>query len=236
MKKLKEVTAVIPVRKGSQRVRGKNLRHFSIKDGDPKSLLEWKIEQLLEFLPANNILVSSDWEQALDVAGSYGVTLDERPEHLAQADSPFEDLIQHCGKLAQTEYMAWAPATSPFIGSSSMFELCSEYIGLNENTVEKGMIATSKEFSYFLMGGRPLNFPIGKGHVQTQEIQPLMRWDWAFCIREREAIVREKYMFSQEPLLYEIDGLSNVDINEELDFLVAQELCDLYLKREQNAE
>lgn len=236
MRQFTEVAAVIPVRRGSQRVSGKNLRHFSTKDGKPKSLLEWKIEQLLEFLPADNVLVSSDWDQALAVAKSYGVTLDQRPEHLAQADSPFEDLIQHCGNLIQTKYMAWAPATSPFIGSSSMFEICAQYLGLNENTVDKGMIATSKESSYFLMGGRPLNFPIGKGHVQTQDIQPLMRWDWAFCIRERESIVREKYMFSVEPMLYEIDSLSNIDINEELDFLVAQKLCDLYLEREQHAE
>ena len=50
---MKKITALIPVRKGSQRVKNKNIKKFS-----DSNLLKIKIEQLKKIKSINNIVVS----------------------------------------------------------------------------------------------------------------------------------------------------------------------------------
>lgn len=231
-----DTTVIVPIRKGSNRVRGKNLRPFydlEKKQGGG-SLLHWKLEQLLHVFPEKNIIVSSDWDKARDVAKSYGVETDDRPDWLAQADSPFEELIKHCALLVKTQFMAWSPATSPFMGASEISQMLESFDSLDVKEKREGMVAASKEASYFFMGGQPLNFPVGKGHVQTQEIQPLMKFDWAFSVRELNQVVQSSYMFSEAPTIFEIDSFANIDVNDELDFEMAKNLVELYRKRAKN--
>ena len=61
-------TAVIPVRAGSTRVKDKNIRPFA-----GSSLLEVKIEQLKRISYIDQIVVSSDSEQMLELATCKGV-------------------------------------------------------------------------------------------------------------------------------------------------------------------
>ena len=61
MKKDK-LTAVIPVRKGSQRVKNKNLKPFA-----DSTLLDIKIETLKKVIGLDEIVVSSDSQEMLDI-------------------------------------------------------------------------------------------------------------------------------------------------------------------------
>ena len=72
------ITAIIPVRKGSQRVKNKNKKKFA-----NSSLLEIKIKQLLELQKRNKItevIVSSDDQEMLDIAEKLGAMTHKRSE------------------------------------------------------------------------------------------------------------------------------------------------------------
>lgn len=233
----KETTVIVPIRKGSTRVKGKNLKPFydlGSKPGGGGSLLHWKLEQLLHVFPEKNVIVSTDWDSATEVANSYGVVTDDRPDWLAEADSPFEELIKHCALLVETQYMAWSPATSPFMGAAEISQMLESFSSLREREKQDGMVAASKEPSYFFMGGQPLNFPVGKGHVRTQDIQPLTILNWAFSIRATKQVLADSYMFSESPHIFEIDRFANLDVNDELDFEMAKNLVELYRQRAKN--
>ena len=58
-----KITAVIPIRKGSQRVVGKNLRSFA-----GSNLLEIKIENLKKVKSIDEIIVNTDSEEAIEIA------------------------------------------------------------------------------------------------------------------------------------------------------------------------
>jgi CMP-N-acetylneuraminic acid synthetase len=60
-------TAIIPVRAGSRRLPNKNIMPFW-----GKNLLTYKIEQLLKVDEIENIVVSSDSDQMLEMAEKYG--------------------------------------------------------------------------------------------------------------------------------------------------------------------
>ncbi|MEM6823144.1 MAG: acylneuraminate cytidylyltransferase family protein, partial [Verrucomicrobiota bacterium] len=62
-----DITAVVPVRKGSRRLKNKNLAAFA-----GKSLLEHKIETLKQVSMIKKIVVSSDSTKMLTIAANLG--------------------------------------------------------------------------------------------------------------------------------------------------------------------
>ena len=57
-----KITAVIPIRSGSQRVKDKNLRPFA-----GTTLMENKIEMLLNVPELDSIVVNTNSEQAIEI-------------------------------------------------------------------------------------------------------------------------------------------------------------------------
>ena len=67
--KTNKLTAVIPVRKGSQRVKNKNLKPFA-----NTTLLDIKIETLKKVAGLDEIVVTSDSDKMLDIARKHNIT------------------------------------------------------------------------------------------------------------------------------------------------------------------
>ena len=74
------LTAVIPVRKGSQRVEDKNLRLFN-----KKNLLTHKIEKLKKIKGINKIVINTDSEKAIKIAKDHGVNYWKREDYFASS-------------------------------------------------------------------------------------------------------------------------------------------------------
>ena len=70
----KKITAVVPIRKGSQRIIDKNFIPFV----DGKSLLEVKLEMLKKITLIDEIIVNTDSQRAMDIADKYGVSKKRR--------------------------------------------------------------------------------------------------------------------------------------------------------------
>jgi CMP-N-acetylneuraminic acid synthetase len=64
-------------RAGSQRFKNKNLAEFGPAQL-ATTLLQWKIEQLLEVFPREKIILSSDSSDYLDLGSNYKITLHSR--------------------------------------------------------------------------------------------------------------------------------------------------------------
>ena len=79
---MKKITAVIPVRQGSQRVKNKNFKEFA-----GKSLLEHKID-IVKKLPVDNIIINTDSEYAISLAKENNVEF-VLPQDTYDGDLPF---------------------------------------------------------------------------------------------------------------------------------------------------
>ena len=101
----KKITALIPVRKGSKRVKNKNTRSFS-----DTNLLENKIKILHEVNELTDqhideILVTSDCPIAKDIAEKWGVSYVDRDEYYASDDCPCSENLEYIAKQTNTEYV-----------------------------------------------------------------------------------------------------------------------------------
>lgn len=231
MKLSEDFTVIVPVRAGSERIKGKNLRDFHVfGDGRTDSLLSWKIKQLKEVFRPEQIVLSSNWSAAIEVAGDLGVRTHRRDESLCLSDSPFNEVILDATKLVDSTHMIWAPVTSPFFGPSEMVDSLTAYSTL-PFARENGLLAVSERRSYFFLENSAINFPISGHHIQTQNIVPILEWNWAFSMRETDRVRRDSYMFSTAPEFFIASSLANLDIDYEEDFLSAQALIPLYRDR-----
>ena len=77
---MKKITAVVPVRKGSVRVKNKNMKPFA-----GSSLLKIKIDQLKQIETIERIIVSSDCKDMLSLASDLGVETHIREEYFASS-------------------------------------------------------------------------------------------------------------------------------------------------------
>ena len=76
------ITAVVAVRKGSQRVPNKNIRPF----GD-SNLLQMKLDTLKEVDGIDDIIVNSDCDEMLDIGRMNDVKTHNRDEYFASSKS-----------------------------------------------------------------------------------------------------------------------------------------------------
>lgn len=115
MKNRQSVLAIIPARGGSKRIPRKNIRKLC-----GKTLLEWAIHTAMEAQEITRLVVSSDDDAILDLAGQASADLPlKRPDAIAGDDSPAIEYVQHALAHFQTHHqesydvVAIMQATSP---------------------------------------------------------------------------------------------------------------------------
>ncbi|SIN78624.1 N-acylneuraminate cytidylyltransferase [Sulfurivirga caldicuralii] len=223
----KTFLGVIPARGGSKRLPEKNIRPLA-----GKPLLGWTAEAALQSKYLDDVLVSTDSEAIAQVARDFGVAVPfMRPTHLATDEASTFSVLRHA--LSQWEalhgpvdYVVVLQPTSPLRTAQHIDEAI-------ELAVEKaaGGVASvcpvdhpPEWMNTLSEDGRMDNFlrpqVIGK---RSQEFPQQYRLNGAVGISRAENI-REGRDFWHTPRLYayRMDPLHSVDIDSELDFLLAE--------------
>ncbi len=104
------IIGLIPARKGSKRIPGKNM---TLLDGKP--LLQHTIEQAIESEAFDEIVLSTDWDECEDLAIELGVDVVRRPEELCRDNSHDFEWVSHVLDILPgfEAFMILRP-TSPF--------------------------------------------------------------------------------------------------------------------------
>ena len=227
-----KLSIVLPIRKGSQRVKNKNIRPFS-KDG--KSLTELKIIELLKIKGVDEIVVTSNYEEAITQVEAIAkdnpkIKIDRRPEHLCQSTTIVKELIEYMPTITKGEHILWLHVTSPFVKSTDYEKAIDNYFEALENGYDSIMSVT--EIKQFLWSDRSkkivnANPNIDTKWVQTQDLEPLYEINHAFYINSRKNYLKTSDRIGINPYLAILKGSKNIDIDYEDDFKLARKIFDL---------
>lgn len=126
-KSTKTIIALIPARSGSKRVPGKNTKLLA---GHP--LIAYTIAAAQQSKVFDNIVVSSDSEETLQIALQMGVAGVRRPEKYAHDDSPDIEWVKHAltsSTIADRQHDCFAilRPTSPFRTATTIRRAWHEY-------------------------------------------------------------------------------------------------------------
>jgi CMP-N,N'-diacetyllegionaminic acid synthase len=104
-----EVVGLIPAREGSKGIPRKNLAPLA-----GKPLLAWTIEAAQESATVTRTVVSTDWEEAAELARQVGAEVLGRPPDLAADETPMLDVVRHAlAELGGCDALVLLQPTSP---------------------------------------------------------------------------------------------------------------------------
>jgi len=212
-----ETVALIPVREGSQRVKGKNFIEFI----DGKSLLDIKIEQLKNTGCFEHIYLSSDSDNVCKIAQEKGVKFLKRKTKYCQADVRWAECIKHIiGTIPGNPLVTWALTTSPLFYN---FEEALKQFNASKD--HDSLVAVLAKKSFFLnKDGKGINFETGYQHPYSQELETYYEITGACYIGKKEDMFKWSYWFGPKPLLFEVSETESVDVDTPDDFAIGQKL------------
>lgn len=213
-----EITAVVPVRAGSRRLPGKNMASFL-----GKPLLQHKLDQLGQLFAKDQILVSSDSEQMLDLALENGVLVHERQSEFADdvEGKPLGETIAHIASFAGTEHVLWAQVTSPIVEAENYRDGVVRYFeGLNAGF--DSLVSVQRVREYLRNEAGPLNYKIGNGHTPSQFLPDIWKITYGMVMAPRKSMMAWGYYYGNNPFLLEVDKFTAMDIDDHQDLVLAE--------------
>lgn len=219
------ILAVIPARGGSVGVEGKNLRRLM---GRP--LIAWTIEAAHASRRLARTILSSDDEAIIETARDLGCEVPfRRPPELAQADTPGIMPILHALESLQEvyEYVVCLQPTSPLRRAEHIDAAIATFFS-NEADTCVGVVSV-EQHPYWMMRELPdgclAPFVEDAPTVtRRQDLPPVYALNGAFYMARSESLARSGSFVHGRCVPFVMDRRSSLDIDTELDFLIAEAL------------
>lgn len=219
---MKNLVAVIPVRKNSQRVKKKNFRKFN-----KKNLLIYKIEKLKKIKWFDDIIVNTDSEEAISIAKKMNVSYHKRESFFASSKCKNSDFWEHIANVTDSENIFFTNCTSPLIKTSTYIKILKIY---NKNNYYQSFNTVTELKDYLYLRGKPLNFDPSKA-PNSQNLPEIVKLNFAINIISKKLMKKNKSVISKRPYLYKIDAIEGLDIDTLSDFNYAEFLHKKLFKK-----
>ena len=223
--------AFLPCRKGSQRIKEKNIKPIlDFKMG----LVEIKLSQLLKVEKIKKIFLSTDDIQIINFARrleNKKIIIDIRPEHLCSNDTSTDLLINYVAEKFEEKNILWTHVTSPFINSELYQLFIEKYFEVIHYNNDSLMTVT--KIQKFLWDDKgPLSYTLDKEKwPRTQTLKPLYEINSGAFIAHSNIYKNFKNRIGISPFLYEIDQLTAFDIDWPEDWIIAETLMSNNIKK-----
>ena len=218
----KTFLAIIPARGGSKRLPRKN-----ILDLNGKPLIAWSIEAGLQSKYIDKIVVTSDDDEIINISNKFGAQTIKRPEELASDTATTFDAIQHTiNNIVKYDYVVLLQPTSPLRDNNHI----DKAIELLESKNADAVVSVC-EMDHSPLWSNTLDESLSmKGFLRdevlnqrSQDLEKYYRLNGAIYICKVDKLLEEKsFMLKDNIFAYVMDKESSVDIDEEIDFKLAQ--------------
>lgn len=218
----KDITAIIPVRAGSTRLKNKNVAPFA-----GTNLLLNKIEQLKKVQEVNRIVVSSDSEMMLEMAREAGVECHKRaPEYCDEKTKSFGEVVRHIAENVEGENILWATCTSPLVFPKIYSQAIKEYFDAIEQGYDS-LVSFEKIKRYLWDNNGPINYELGLKHVPSQQLPDMYIVTDGILLAPRRKMIEWSYFHGRNPYKFIVDKRTAVDIDDGLDLATARAWLDM---------
>ncbi|RJP52240.1 MAG: acylneuraminate cytidylyltransferase family protein [Anaerolineaceae bacterium] len=211
-----KLAALLPMRHHSQRVPGKNYRPLA-----GKPLYQHILETLQAVPEIDTVIVDTDSEPVMDGVRRLfpDVKLIPRPEHLRADDVPMNDILLYDTAQVRADFYLQTHSTNPLLKAETISRAIKSF-STNLPTYDSLFSVTRLQTRLYWQDGRAINHnPLEL--IQTQDLPPVYEENSCIYLFTRKNLERKKHRIGDSPLMYEIPADEAWDIDEELDFEIA---------------
>ena len=209
----KTITAIVPVRKGSQRVKNKNFKSFA-----GSNLLRIKLGVLKQVKTIDKIVVSTDSPEAIEIAKEFGVDYHKRESYYASSECNNSEFYQNLAENIDGHYLMYTPVTAPLIEVKTYYDFINRF---SNSTIHDSMVTASYVKDHLWLDNKPMNYDPNNA-PNTQDLPDIVKLTYGINIISRENMIKFRNVVGKKPAFYVLEGEETVDIDTPLEFKFAE--------------
>lgn len=215
------VTAIVPMRHDSVRVPGKNYRDFA-----GKPLFHRIIDTLLQATEVDQVVIDTDSPEIAASATKHftNVILIERPLHLREGEVPMNDVLLHTISQVPSDFYLQTHSTNPLLRAVSVDCAVGQF-KRQYPMYDTLFSVTRKQVRLWDQLTRPVNHNANI-LLRTQDLPPVYEENSCLYLFTQETLEEQHNRIGRRPLMFEIDAREAMDIDEEIDFEMAEFLFE----------
>ena len=208
--------ALVPMKEHSERVPNKNIRDFC---GKP---LYHHILTSLEACPyISQIYIDTDSSFIANEAPKhFDVQIIDRPLELRSDFTPTNEIILYDLSKIKAEYFLQTHSTNPLLKTETITRAIEKFLH-NLPNYDSLFSVTRLQTRLWDANGHPINHDPGI-LLRTQDLPPVYEENSNLYIFTRATLKARRNRLGKRPLMFEIDRIEAWDIDEELDFQIAE--------------
>jgi CMP-N-acetylneuraminic acid synthetase len=212
-----KIVALVPMRHHSQRVLGKNFRPLA-----GKPLFHHIIGVLLACPEISQVVVDTDSQPVMQGLQDQfpEVTILERPEQLRADTISMNEILVYDTSQIQADYYLQTHTTNPLLRTSTISRAIQTFLA-NIPAYDSLFSVTRIQTRMWDQHGHAINHDPAV-LLQTQDLPPVYEENSCIYIFNRQTLHSRRNRLGRHPFMFEIDKAEAWDIDEELDFLIAE--------------
>lgn len=227
-----KIIAMISARLGSQRIPKKNIR---LINGKP--LITYVIETAKKTGIFHEIYVNTESDIIGEIAIKSGVKFYKRPEEHASNASSNDDFAYDFVKNVDGDVLIQILPTSPLLTVEDITSFVNQML---ENKFDT-MVSVVKHQIACIYDGKPVNFKLLEPHISSQLMKPvysyataLMGWTYRSFNDNMNRFGFTYHGADSKIGYFTLEGLSEIDVDEEDDFELAENALQYRTNLKQN--
>ena len=211
-----KVAALVPMRHHSQRVPGKNYRPLA-----GKPLFHHIITTLLACPEINAVVVDTDSPPVMDGLRQHfpAVHILERPADLCADTVPMNEILLYDTSQVEADLYLQTHTTNPLLRPETISRAIQALLA-SYPAYDSLFSVTRWQTRLWDALGRAINHNPAI-LLQTQDLPPVYEENSCMYLFSRQTLLSRRNRLGERPLMFEIDAAEAWDIDEELDFAIA---------------
>tara|TARA_A100001015_G_C14842014_1_gene652870 strand:- start:208 stop:870 length:663 start_codon:yes stop_codon:yes gene_type:complete len=212
-----KIVAIVPIKKKSERVKGKNFK--KVNNVPLYSILLKKLKKC----KFDEIYVDSDSLSVKKFCKEYKYNFIERKPQLAKNNSNGNDLLNYHRSIIKADIYYQLFVTSPLIKIKTINK-CIDILKRNKNF--DSVFTVNKIYSWFWFKNRPVNYN-PKVLPRSQDAQPIVQETTGLYGIRSDVLKKTKCRIGKRPFMYQVSDEEMIDLDNKKDF----EYLKFYVKK-----
>ncbi len=213
---IQSTIAIVPMRHSSERVPSKNYRPCA-----GKTLYHYIVESLLDCPQITSVCIDTDSETIIDDAKKHFPTVRilVRPKHLRSGEIPMNDVLLNTTSQVDADIYLQTHSTNPLLKTETISKAIDTY--LNKPDFDSLFSVTRLYKRLYDSQGQAINHDPNI-LLRTQDLPPIFEENSNIYIFTKETLLARKNRIGSKPIMFEIDSIEAWDIDDEIDFTIAE--------------
>jgi N-acylneuraminate cytidylyltransferase len=218
------VTVLLPMKGNSERVPNKNLKLFN-----GKPLFHSIMDELNTSKYIKKVIINTDSdiiaESAIKIYQDF-VSIHKRPKNIQGDFVSMNKIIEYDLNNSDSDIYIQTHSTSPLLAIKSLDAAIEKMIGKSKD-FDSIFSVTKIQTRFYDKNGNPFNHD-PKELLRTQDLESLFEENSGFYIFTKESFKNAgNKRIGLRPLMFEIDKIEAIDIDEPSDFIIAEAIHKL---------